>query len=149
MTCKATGDTLDCDWFEGSMRGKATLTRQANGNISGTWGKSSSATNGGPWLFTRVSGDVSKTPAGGDFSGKYRSNWGTTTLTQTGDTVRGVYPRGTMTCSVSGNELNCTWYEGSSKGRAKLVRKSNGTLQGTWGKGSSATNGGTWTFTPL
>lgn len=149
MTCKATGDTLDCDWFEGGARGKATLTRQSNGNISGTWGKGSSATNGGPWLFTRVSGEVGAAPAAVDFSGRYRSNWGTTTFTQTGDTVRAVYPRGTMTCNVSGNVLNCTWYEGAAKGRARLVRKSDGTIHGTWGKGSSASNGGAWSFAPL
>lgn len=151
MTCSTAGDVLTCDWFEGGSRGKALLTRQSNGDISGTWGNGTSATNGGPWSFTRVSGDVSSAPVDAviDFSGKYRSNWGTTTFTQIGSTVRAVYPRGTMTCQASGSVLNCTWYEGGARGGARLVRKDNGTIQGTWGNGGSSTNGGAWSFAPL
>ncbi len=151
MTCSSAGDTLSCDWVEGGLRGKASLTRQANGDIAGTWGSGSSATDGGPWSFTRVSGTVGavESEAALDFSGKYRSNWGTTTFTQTGSTVRAVYSRGTMTCNAAGNVLSCTWYEGSGRGAARLVRKPDGSMQGTWGNGSSASNGGAWSFVPL
>lgn len=150
MTCNASADTLNCDWFEGGATGKARLTLQPDGSITGTWGKGTSATNGGPWTFKPTAGGSGSPGRSAiDFSGRYRSNWGTTTFTQTGDTVRAVYPRGTMTCKANGSVLNCTWYEGAAKGRARLVRKSDGTINGTWGKGSSATNGGAWSFAPL
>jgi hypothetical protein len=52
MTCQANGSTLNCDWREASGAGKATLTRQSSGVLSGTWGQGASATNGGAWSFT-------------------------------------------------------------------------------------------------
>ena len=52
MTCQPTGNTLDCVWKEGTLSGRASLTKQPDGSIKGTWGSGASATNGGPWVFT-------------------------------------------------------------------------------------------------
>ena len=52
MTCMASGSALDCDWHEGATFGKARLTKNASGTITGTWGNRASATDGGPWLFS-------------------------------------------------------------------------------------------------
>jgi hypothetical protein len=51
MTCTATGPVLDCDWREAAGFGKAKLTREASGQLKGTWGNGGSATNGGGWIF--------------------------------------------------------------------------------------------------
>jgi hypothetical protein len=82
-----------------------------------------------------------------DFSGTYSSNWGTTTFAQTGTTVTATYPRGNMNGTVTGDTLNCTWFEGASTGKARLFKMPNGDVKGTWGNGASATNGGPWLFT--
>lgn len=52
MTCQPTGNTLDCDWKEGAVTGKAKLTKEADGSLKGTWGSGASNSNGGAWLFT-------------------------------------------------------------------------------------------------
>ncbi len=52
MTCNAAGPVLDCAWREAAGAGKALLTKNADGTITGTWGKGASATDGGPWVFT-------------------------------------------------------------------------------------------------
>ncbi len=83
------------------------------------------------------------------FEGTYESNWGNTTFRQVGTTVTAKYPKGRMTCTASGKSLDCTWFEGSARGKALLTLQPNGNITGTWGKGTSATNGGPWTFTPL
>ncbi len=54
MSCVAKGKTLYCRWKEGAATGGAVLTKQANGNISGTWGNGPSSNNGGPWNFTKT-----------------------------------------------------------------------------------------------
>ena len=52
MSCNATGNVLDCDWHDGALAGKARLTKDASGAISGTWGNGASNTNGGSWNFS-------------------------------------------------------------------------------------------------
>lgn len=49
MDCTASGVKLDCTWKEGATVGLATFTRQANGDLHGTWGGKTSATSGGAW----------------------------------------------------------------------------------------------------
>jgi hypothetical protein len=51
LDCMATGTTLDCSWKEGTGFGKASLTRQANGTLQGTWGNAASDKDGGQWTF--------------------------------------------------------------------------------------------------
>ena len=51
MTCQPSGNTLDCDWKEGTISGKAKLTKAADGSLKGTWGSGASSTNGGAWFF--------------------------------------------------------------------------------------------------
>jgi hypothetical protein len=80
------------------------------------------------------------------FAGTYRSTWGATVFAQNGNVVTATYPNGSMTCTASGNTLDCDWKEPKSSGKAKLTKEADGTLKGTWGNGSSATNGGAWLF---
>jgi hypothetical protein len=83
------------------------------------------------------------------FTGSYNSTWGKADFMQTGEHVNVKYARGTMSCTASGNALDCDWDEGAGgTGKAKLVKETSGTIRGTWGKGSSASNGGAWVFTP-
>src|SRR6186713_2417843 len=81
-----------------------------------------------------------------DFAGTYTSNWGTTTFAQQGAQVTAGYPNGTMTCTASGNVLDCDWREAAASGKAKLSKLPNGNIEGTWGNGKSATDGGLWSF---
>jgi hypothetical protein len=53
LACLPSGATLSCDWKEGGSSGKATLTRQANGDLAGTWGFGASTSSGGTWTFRR------------------------------------------------------------------------------------------------
>lgn len=52
MSCQPSSNTLDCDWKEGALSGKAKLTKEADGSLKGTWGNGASNSNGGTWLFT-------------------------------------------------------------------------------------------------
>jgi len=91
--------------------------------------------------------DPGTTTAEKRFEGTYTSNWGDTTFTEVGSTVTARYPKGSMTCSAAGDVLNCDWVEGAATGKAALTRQANGDITGTWGNGTSSTNGGPWSFT--
>lgn len=82
------------------------------------------------------------------FAGTYKSTWGPTVFSQDGNRVTAKYPNGNMTCTATGNTLDCNWVEGSTFGKAKLVKEASGSIKGTWGNGGSATNGGPWIFNP-
>lgn len=95
--------------------------------------------------------DTGSAPAPGgatSFAGTYKSNWGPTVFTQAGSTVSATYARGTMTCTASGNALDCDWREGAAAGKARLTKDASGVIAGTWGNGVSPTNGGPWNFSP-
>jgi hypothetical protein len=83
-----------------------------------------------------------------NFAGTYNSTWGKSVFTQTSSAVNVKYARGTMTCTAAGNALDCTWREGATSGKAKLVKETSGAIRGTWGNGASATDGGSWVFRP-
>ena len=86
-----------------------------------------------------------------DFRGVFISNWGNATCTQIKRNVICLYAgkSGSMDCKVVGeNELDCEWEEPGASGKAKLTKKADGKVSGTWGNGSSATNGGAWVFKP-
>jgi len=53
LNCVPSGAIIDCDWKDSSGSGKARLTRQATGNLDGTWGNGASNSNGGRWLFRK------------------------------------------------------------------------------------------------
>jgi hypothetical protein len=150
LACTASGSDLDCDWKDSAGSGKAKLTRQSNGDLSGTWGYGASATSGGSWLFALLrAGDPGSTgteAAVGSFAGQYVSTYGTVVLNESGGRVTGTYPGGSLVCAPSGAVLNCDWREGGTSGRAILTRQANGDLSGTWGNGGSATSGGSWLF---
>jgi hypothetical protein len=150
MSCTPNNLDLDCDWKEGSTKGKAKLKKQSNGDIDGTWGNGMSATDGGRWLFTLLSagdpGPSGNEAAAGSFAGVYVSTWGDTTFTENGSNVKGKYPGGVLDCTSSGANLDCSWREGSGSGKARLTRQLSGDISGTWGNGASATDGGSWLF---
>ncbi len=147
MHCDIEGKVLDCTWQQGSTKGKAKLTRQANGNIKGTWGNGASSTDGGSWNFKRIS-DSTKIEVE-DFSGVYISTWGNTSFLQNGNQVTARYPGGKLTCIATGKVLNCDWREGYSYGKARLTKKPDGKIIGTWGRRGNSSNGGPWRFVPL
>ena len=61
--------------------------------------------------------------------------------------LAGTYPNnGILTCRA---DLACRWYDSSTEGRATFHRKSDGTLEGTWGNDASDTDGGAWTLVPV
>lgn len=87
-----------------------------------------------------------------DFKGTYVSNWGKAKCTQVKRNVNCLYAgkSGSMDCKVIGEkELDCEWDEPGASGKAKLTKKDDGKISGTWGNGSSATNGGAWVFKPV
>lgn len=53
MDCDADGKKLVCSWTERTGRGRAKFTRQANGNLVGTWGYQKSDSNKGGWMLTK------------------------------------------------------------------------------------------------
>lgn len=87
-----------------------------------------------------------------DFRGTYVSNWGKAKCTQVKRNVNCLYAgkSGSMDCKVIGEkDLECDWDEPGASGKAKLAKKDDGKISGTWGNGSSATNGGAWVFKPV
>src|SRR5262249_10350472 len=95
-------------------------------------------------LFDRKDGTQDAT--GEQFAGVYRSTYGDVRVRQEGNVVKGKYNSGKFTCAASGKDLDCSWDEGSTIGKAKLTKQANGDLDGTWGNGGSATDGGRWLF---
>jgi hypothetical protein len=87
-------------------------------------------------------------PAAVSFAGSYKSAWGPTVFTQTGNQVSATYPNGTVSCVATGNVADCDWKEAKGAGKARLVKDPSGAINGTWGMGSSASGSGTWNFTP-
>lgn len=87
-----------------------------------------------------------------DFKGTYVSNWGKAKCTQVKRNVNCLYAgkSGSMDCKVVGEkDLECDWEEPGASGKAKLSKKDDGKISGSWGNGSSATNGGAWVFKPV
>jgi hypothetical protein len=86
-------------------------------------------------------------------SGVYTSNWDEVTLHQDGTRVRGTYVccgGGTIDGRiVEGRVIKFHWHEprGAGDGEGVWVIK-DGRLDGTWGHGQSATDGGPWTLAP-
>lgn len=150
MNCVAKDRELDCDWRNDGNSGKARLRKTAAGDLDGSWGTQQSYDNGGRWLFTLLtSGDPGPTGdevAVGSFAGDYVSTFGVVSLTEQGKSVKGTYPGGVVDCVADGANLDCSWKESSYFGKAKLSRRLNGDISGTWGNRASATDGGTWLF---
>jgi len=87
-----------------------------------------------------------------DFKGTFVSTWGKAKCTQVKRNVNCLYAgkSGSMDCKVVGEkDLQCDWEEPGLSGKAKLSKKDDGKISGTWGHGESATNGGAWVFKPV
>lgn len=84
-----------------------------------------------------------------DVSGDYASNWDDIHLVQDGNRVRGTYVccgGGTIEGRVIENQvIRFEWDEprGAGHGRGVWVIRGN-RLEGTWGRGESADDGGPW-----
>jgi hypothetical protein len=87
-----------------------------------------------------------------DFRGSYTTTWGSARCTQVKRNVNCLYgggKSGGLQCKVVGeDELDCEWDEPGLSGKAKLTKKDDGRLVGSWGHGSSSKNGGPWIFKP-
>ena len=86
-----------------------------------------------------------------DFSGTYITNWGKAHCTQVKRNVNCLYAgkSGSLDCKVVGEkQLECDWEEPGLSGKAKLTKHDDGKLVGTWGNGSSFSDGGPWSFKP-
>ena len=80
----------------------------------------------------------------------FTSGRGLVHLTREGPTATGSFgASGVMTCAIGGDRFDCHWYESSSDGLAVFQRKPDGTLEGTWGAGTSADDRGAWTLAPV
>lgn len=84
-----------------------------------------------------------------DVAGDYTSNWDEIHLVQKGDHITGTYVccgGGTIEGRIVGNQvISFEWYEprGAGHGRGEWQIRGN-RLDGTWGHGQSATDGGPW-----
>jgi hypothetical protein len=85
-----------------------------------------------------------------DVSGTYTGTWGDTTLQQQGTHVTGTYAfdDGRIDGERDGDTLRFTWTESQGSGRGVFQLLPDGSMQGTWGQGDSATSGGAWVLTP-
>lgn len=94
----------------------------------------------------------------GSIAGAWSTRWGTEvcslTLQQSGTTVTGNYtttgaPPGTVNGTLAGNVLTGTWGDsaGGGGGLALTFSADGRSFTGTWGSGSSTTDGGPWTGT--
>jgi len=87
------------------------------------------------------------TPWNGSFAGNYTSNRGNVTCTQSGNVVNCQYPGGVLFCAANNAQLDCGW-TGGGQGRATFQRQANGVLAGTWGDFFSNDNRGQWDLVP-
>jgi hypothetical protein len=139
LTCPPpSGVHVACTWYEGSNDGHAAFVRKDDGSLEGTWGSGESTDDGGEWTLVPLA-------RGAGLSGAWHTNWGIAHLTDTGHGIHVDYARGTMDCALHGAQgLDCNWTEGSQSGKADLVIESQSVLRGTWGNGTSPSDGGAW-----
>ncbi|HSQ68031.1 MAG TPA: hypothetical protein VLM85_32700 [Polyangiaceae bacterium] len=140
LTCTSDADRLECEWTESGSQGHAVFVARGDGGYDGTWGTGASATGGGSWPLARIGASAAS------LDGVYDTNWGPATLREASPDVHVDYGRGTMDCQRRGSELDCTWTEGGTSGRAELTLEPNGVLRGRWGSGASSSDGGPWVF---
>jgi hypothetical protein len=93
--------------------------------------------------------DAAPSPPRSALAGDYTSDWGPVRIDGDGDSISAAYGGGVMSCAARGDRVDCSWFEASGGGRAVFQRSGDGTLSGTWGNGTSATDGGAWSLTPL
>ena len=140
LTCASDADRLDCEWTESGSQGHAVFVARGDGGYDGTWGNGASVTDGGSWPLARIGSSSAS------LDGVYDTNWGPATLRETSPDVHADYGRGTMDCQRRASQLDCTWTEGGTSGRAELTLEPNGVLRGRWGSGASSSDGGPWVF---
>src|SRR5688572_6374624 len=82
-------------------------------------------------------------------AGTWDSSYGEVTLTQQGNRIKGVYPccgGGTLEGRIIENRVvKFHWIEPHGAGEGEGIwRIKAGKLEGSWGRGQSETDGGTW-----
>jgi hypothetical protein len=100
-------------------------------------------------LFTAGSVAFAVTPSRTviSVSGTYKSNWDDVTLTQDGSQVFGTYVccgGGTIRGYINGRTLHYEWHQPGGSGRGVWTIHPPGKLDGTWGVGTSTSDGGRW-----
>lgn len=90
--------------------------------------------------------------AAGSFTGNWNTAWGPVKMTQTGTKVVGTYGGkfpGRLQGSVNGRKLTFEWIgDNGEQGRGAFVLSDDGnSFVGTWGSGTSDSNGGAWNGT--
>lgn len=94
------------------------------------------------------------TPRVPNIAGDYTSNWDDVRLDQQGTRVHGTYVccgGGTIEGRIiEGRIIRYHWAEPNGAGGGEGIWKilSSGRLEGTWGNGQSATDGGPWNLVP-
>ena len=89
-----------------------------------------------------------------NITGTYSSNWDDVKLVQEGDRVTGTYVccgGGTINGRIiEGRVLRYSWHEpnGAGDGHGVWRIQGDGRLDGTWGHGPRADDGGPWTLVP-
>lgn len=134
LTCTARADAFTCHWYKSSAEGVAKLRRDGD-HLEGTWDSE------------EVDDEtIDRGAFTGTLDGSWSSNWGTATITTTGQRVHVDYGDGTVDCTARDRKLACTWQEAGTTGAAELVIESQRVVRGRWGTATSATDGGDWVF---
>jgi hypothetical protein len=85
-------------------------------------------------------------------TGDYTSNWDDVRLVQEGTRVHGTYVccgGGTIEGRIiEGRVIRYHWRSGGGEGEGTWTITPSGRLEGTWGSGTSADDGGDWTLDP-
>ncbi|MBI3211028.1 MAG: LamG domain-containing protein [Candidatus Solibacter usitatus] len=85
-----------------------------------------------------------------NFGGRWNTEYGPLTITQTGASVTGVYPNfsGTIAGTVAGNILTGTWTQGTQNGGIRFVQSADGnSFTGTFTCAANCQSGGNWSGT--
>jgi hypothetical protein len=89
-----------------------------------------------------------------DVTGDYTSNWDAVHLVQEGTRIHGTYVccgGGTIEGRIIENRvIRYAWHEprGAGDGHGVWTITPSGSLDGTWGHGTSTSDGGPWTLVP-
>jgi hypothetical protein len=85
-------------------------------------------------------------------TGTYTSNWNDVTLVQEGSRIRGTYVccgGGTIDGRIiEGRVIRYHWEQPGATGEGVWTVTPSGRLEGTWGFGQSADDGGAWNLAP-
>lgn len=84
-----------------------------------------------------------------NLNGVYSSTYGNVTLTQTGNRIHGTYPakNGILDGTIENGVVHFRWTQPDGSGEGTFQLTTPGHLEGTFGYGANAFNGGEWDLT--